>query len=152
MHMTIYEQLAEYRVKKTLVIAQEYHRPFAGHIFHAESAHSEQGNKRQKQEVPYNFVPDFVQPPFHTNPTKKMRVNAWVSTFPIMHYVLITIKNSHFVRGNLFSNKYLPFYSRAFTTLKGMIFNAEIYYPKGYQLVSRDSNTLTIFLPACLAA
>jgi len=36
------------------------------------------------------------------------------------HVILITIKNSRFVRGYLFSNKHLPFYSRAFTTLKGI--------------------------------
>ena len=34
--------------------------------------------------------------------------------------ILITIENSRFVRGNLFLNKYLPFFSRALTTLKGI--------------------------------
>ena len=34
--------------------------------------------------------------------------------------VVITIENFRFVCGNLFSNKHLQFYSRAFTTLKGI--------------------------------
>jgi len=38
-----------------------------------------------------------------------------------MNVILIAIENSRFVRGNLFSNKYLPFYPRAFTTLKGIL-------------------------------
>ena len=37
-----------------------------------------------------------------------------------LYVILITIENSRFVRGKLLPNKYLPFYPRAFTTLKGI--------------------------------
>ena len=62
MHVPPYEQLAEYWVKKALVIAQEYHGPFGGYVFNSKCAHSKERNKRYKQDVPYNFIPDLVEP------------------------------------------------------------------------------------------
>ena len=38
--------------------------------------------------------------------------------------IRVTIENFRFVRGNLFSNKELPFYSRTLTTLKGIVIMA----------------------------
>jgi hypothetical protein len=51
---------------------------------------------------------------------KKGKIRQYVD-HQVFAYILITIENSRFIRGNLFSNKYLPFYSREFTTLKGIL-------------------------------
>ena len=56
------------------------------------------------------------------NTPVNLQFPGWPKKMAQKKIILITIENSRFVRGNLLSNKYLPFYSRAFTTPKGILF------------------------------